>query len=60
MPTFEKSSDKVGVGILVVDFQGNILMSSDRFNIFKTNFASISDVTQLSKTFYFRVMIKAK
>ncbi len=30
-PSFEKSSEKVGVGILVIDFQGNILMSSDRF-----------------------------
>jgi hypothetical protein len=29
--TFEKSSEKVGVDILVLDFQGNIYMSSDRF-----------------------------
>jgi hypothetical protein len=25
--TFAKSSEKVGVGILVIDFQGNIFMS---------------------------------
>jgi hypothetical protein len=31
IPTFLKSSDKVGVDILVIDFQGNIFMSSDRF-----------------------------
>jgi hypothetical protein len=29
--TFEKSSEKVGVDILVIDFQGNIFMSSDTF-----------------------------
>ncbi len=31
IPSFAKSSQKVGVGILVIDFQGNILMSSDGF-----------------------------
>ncbi len=31
IPTFAKSSEKVGVGILVVDFQGNVFMSSDGF-----------------------------
>jgi hypothetical protein len=31
IPTFAKSCEKEGVGILVIDFQGNILMSSDRF-----------------------------
>jgi hypothetical protein len=31
IPTFIKSSEKLGVGILVIDFQGNILVSSDRF-----------------------------
>ncbi len=32
IPTFPKSSEKVGVGILVIDFQGNIFMSSDEFH----------------------------
>jgi hypothetical protein len=31
MPTFSLDFAKVGVGILVIDFQGNIFMSSDRF-----------------------------
>ncbi len=31
IPTFEKSSEKVGIGILVIDFQEKILMSSDKF-----------------------------
>ncbi len=30
-PTVAKSSEKVVSGILVMDFQGKILMSSDRF-----------------------------
>jgi len=31
IPTFEKSSEKLGVGILVIDFQWKILMSSGKF-----------------------------
>jgi hypothetical protein len=31
IPTFAKPSEKAGVGILVIDFQGNIFMSSDFF-----------------------------
>jgi hypothetical protein len=31
IPTFAKSSEKLGVGILVIDLRGNILMSLDRF-----------------------------
>jgi hypothetical protein len=31
IPTFGKFNEKVGVGILVIDFQGKIFMSSDRF-----------------------------
>jgi hypothetical protein len=30
-PTFAKSSEKVGIDILVIDFQGNIFMNSDEF-----------------------------
>ncbi len=30
-PTFSLDFAKVGIGVLVIDFQGNILMSSDRF-----------------------------
>jgi hypothetical protein len=30
-PTFSVDFEKVGIGILVIDFQGNIFMSSDRF-----------------------------
>jgi hypothetical protein len=29
MPTFSKTSEKIGISILVIDFQGNIFMSSD-------------------------------
>jgi hypothetical protein len=53
MPAFAK----VGVGILVIDFQGNICMSSDRFqNLqFKTSFnslrASISELHGPADTF---------
>jgi hypothetical protein len=57
IPTFAKSSEKVGVDISVIDFQGNILTS---FKIYETNFSSIQDVTQLSTTFDFTVIIKAK
>jgi hypothetical protein len=31
IPTFAKSNKKVGVGILLTGFQGNILMHSDGF-----------------------------
>ncbi len=31
IPTFTKSSEKVGMCILVIDFPGNIFMSSDGF-----------------------------
>jgi hypothetical protein len=41
IPTFAKSSEKVGFGILVIDFQGKISMSSDRFENLQTNFSSI-------------------
>jgi hypothetical protein len=38
MPTFEKSIEKVGVGILVIDFQGNIIMSSNGFQNLQNKF----------------------
>jgi hypothetical protein len=38
MPNFVKSSKKVGVGILVIDFQGNISMSSDGFQNLRNKF----------------------
>ncbi len=41
IPTFAKPSEKAGVGILVIDFQGNIFMSSDGFQNLQTNFSSI-------------------
>jgi len=31
IPTFSMDFAKVGIGILVIDFQENIFMSSDRF-----------------------------
>jgi hypothetical protein len=49
---------KVVVGILVIDFQGNILYELGLVS--KICFSSISDVTQLSTIFHFRVTIKEK
>jgi hypothetical protein len=40
-PTFSLDFSKVGIGILVIDFQENIFMSSDRFQNLQTNFSSI-------------------
>jgi hypothetical protein len=36
--TFSKSNEKVGVGILVIDFQGNIFMSFDGFQSLQNKF----------------------
>ncbi len=38
IPTFAKSSEKGGVGILVIDFRGNTLMTSDRFQNLQNKF----------------------
>jgi hypothetical protein len=59
-PTFSLDFSKVGIGILVIDFQENIFMSSDRFQNLQKNFSSIKEATQLSMTFHFRVVIKTK
>ncbi len=37
-PTFSLDSANVGIGILVTDFQGNILMSSDGFQNLQNKF----------------------
>jgi hypothetical protein len=36
--TFSKSSEKLGVGILVIDIQGNFFMSLDRFQNLQNKF----------------------
>jgi hypothetical protein len=38
IPTFSKFSENVGVGILVIDFKGNIFMRSDRFQNLQNEF----------------------
>ncbi len=38
IPTFENSSEKVGVGILVIDFQGNLFMRSGRYQNLQNKF----------------------
>jgi hypothetical protein len=37
-PTFSLDFEKVGTGILVIDFQGNIFMSSGRFQNLRNKF----------------------
>jgi hypothetical protein len=37
-PTFSLDFAKVGIGILVIDFQGNIFMNSDRFQNLQNKF----------------------
>jgi hypothetical protein len=37
-PTFSLDFAKVGIGILAIDFQGNIFMSSDGFQNFQNKF----------------------
>ncbi len=57
IPTFANSSEKVDVGILVIDFEGNLF---DEFGqVSKQIFLQF--MTSLnSTTFHFRVTIKSK